>query len=89
MSTPPVLHKVTGTYKDYEPNCFGHTQKALFYTALALIAAGLSGRVVSLVAFAENQIEKDPDEPKENEPTCKSSSMSLDRKGPDGKLTNR
>nr|XP_027097409.1 protein NRT1/ PTR FAMILY 5.5-like isoform X2 [Coffea arabica] len=89
MSTPPVLHKVTGTCKDYEPNCLGHTQKALFYTALALIAAGLSGRVVSLVAFAENQIEKDPDEPKENEPTCKSSSMSLDRKGPDGKLINR
>ncbi|XP_027153709.1 clathrin heavy chain 1-like isoform X1 [Coffea eugenioides] len=64
MSTPPVLHKVTGTCKDYEPNCLGHTQKALFYTALALIAAGLSGRVVSLVALAENQIEKDPDEPR-------------------------
>ncbi|XP_027153708.1 protein NRT1/ PTR FAMILY 5.5-like [Coffea eugenioides] len=89
MSTPPVLHKVTGTCKDYEPNCLGHTQKALFYTALALIAAGLSVRVVSLVAFAENQIEKNPDEPKENEPNCKSSSMSLDRKGHDGKLINK
>lgn len=89
MSTPPVLHKATGTCKVYEPNCLGHTQKALFYTALALIAVGLSGHVVSLVAFADNQIEKKPDKPKVNEPKFERSTMSFLyklRRGSDGKL---
>ncbi|KAL3510415.1 hypothetical protein ACH5RR_029816 [Cinchona calisaya] len=88
MSTPPVLAKATGTCKDYEPNCLGHTQKALFYTALALIAAGLSGHVVSLVAFADNQIIKKPDKPKDNKPKFRNSMSFLYkiRKGRDGKL---
>lgn len=88
MSTPPVLAKATGTCKDYKPNCLGHTQKALFYTALALIAVGLSGHIVSLVAYADNQIEKKPEKPKDNEPKFRNSKSLLYkfRKGGDGKV---
>lgn len=57
LSTPPVLAKATGTCKAYMPQCIGHTQKALFYTALALIAVGISGHFVSLVALFVNQFE--------------------------------
>ncbi|KAK6946356.1 Proton-dependent oligopeptide transporter family [Dillenia turbinata] len=55
MSTPPVLHKATGTCKAYAPQCIGHTQKALFYTALTLIAIGISGHSVSLVHLFQEQ----------------------------------
>ncbi|XP_027100336.1 protein NRT1/ PTR FAMILY 5.5 [Coffea arabica] len=58
MSTPPVLAKETGSCKHYKPECIGHTQKALFYTALALIAVGISGHIVSLVALFVDQFEK-------------------------------
>ncbi|KAM7469261.1 hypothetical protein LguiA_007444 [Lonicera macranthoides] len=53
MSTPPVLYKSTDTCSEYKPKCIGHTQKVLFYTALALIAVGISGHVVALQSFYE------------------------------------
>ncbi|KAM7461411.1 hypothetical protein LguiA_029532 [Lonicera macranthoides] len=53
MSTPPVLYKSTDTCSEYKPKCIGHTQKVLFYTALALIAVGISGHVVTLQSFYE------------------------------------
>ncbi|CAI9097338.1 OLC1v1033737C2 [Oldenlandia corymbosa var. corymbosa] len=56
MSTPPVLHKVTGTCGSYEPDCIGDTQKALLYTALPLLAIGTAGHTVSLPSFLEEQI---------------------------------
>ncbi|XP_027150903.1 protein NRT1/ PTR FAMILY 5.5-like [Coffea eugenioides] len=58
MSTPPVLHKATHTCNEYQPNCIGHTQKALFYSGLALVAVGISGHIVSLVTFALDQLER-------------------------------
>ncbi|CAI9095972.1 OLC1v1032024C2 [Oldenlandia corymbosa var. corymbosa] len=61
MSTPPVLADITKTCKDYEPQCIGDTQKALFYTGLALIAAGISGHIVSLVAFFVDQLGPKPE----------------------------
>ncbi|KAI7996621.1 Protein NRT1/ PTR FAMILY 5.5 [Camellia lanceoleosa] len=51
MSTPPVLSKSTHACSAYKPECIGHTQKALFYTALSLIAVGISGHTVSLPPF--------------------------------------
>nr|XP_027097047.1 protein NRT1/ PTR FAMILY 5.5-like isoform X1 [Coffea arabica] len=60
MSTPPVLHKLTHTCSDYQPNCIGHTQKALLYTGLVLTAVGVSGHIVSLVAFALDQLQRKP-----------------------------
>ncbi|CAL5422721.1 unnamed protein product [Camellia sinensis] len=51
MSTPPVLSKSTDTCSAYKPECIGHTQKALFYTALSLLAVGISGHTVSLPPF--------------------------------------
>ncbi|XP_024030021.1 protein NRT1/ PTR FAMILY 5.5 isoform X2 [Morus notabilis] len=53
MSTPPVLSKVAGTCSEYKPECVGIGQKTLFYTALALIAVGLSGHVTSLSILTE------------------------------------
>ena len=53
MSTPPVLYKSTDTCSEYKPECIGHTQKVLFYTALALIAVGISGHEVALQSFYE------------------------------------
>ncbi|CAI9105466.1 OLC1v1004394C1 [Oldenlandia corymbosa var. corymbosa] len=58
LSTPPILAKVTGTCKDYEPQCINDTKKALFYAALALIAVGISGHIVSLVEVFNDQFEK-------------------------------
>ncbi|GMP85728.1 hypothetical protein CsSME_00038773 [Camellia sinensis var. sinensis] len=59
MSTPPVLAKATGTCSLYEPECIGEGQKILFYTALALIALGLSGHLISLGAFIAEQFSED------------------------------
>ncbi|KAA8516316.1 hypothetical protein F0562_016609 [Nyssa sinensis] len=60
MSTPPVLSKSTGTCSAYRPECIGDTQRVLFYTALALIAVGISGHLVSLESFLnESQMEDD------------------------------
>lgn len=53
MSTPPVL--TSGTCSEYRPECIGQTQKVLFYTALALIAVGISGHLVSLRTFLAEQ----------------------------------
>lgn len=55
LSTPSVL---PNTCSEYKPECLGRTQKALFYTSLALIAAGVSGHIVSLVTFASEQMTK-------------------------------
>ncbi|CAH1433059.1 unnamed protein product [Lactuca virosa] len=61
MSTPPVF----GPCSEYKEICIGHTQNVLFYTALPLIAVGMSGHVVSLMAFLnlqtnnENEADKD------------------------------
>lgn len=57
MSTPPVLANSTGTCKEYEPQCIGHTQKVLFYMGLALVAVGMSGNLVSVKSFLKEQIE--------------------------------
>ncbi|XP_028064919.1 protein NRT1/ PTR FAMILY 5.5-like [Camellia sinensis] len=56
MSTPPVLAKATGTCSLYEPECIGEGQKILFYTALVLIALGLSGHLISLTTFMTEQV---------------------------------
>ncbi|XP_051131171.1 protein NRT1/ PTR FAMILY 5.5-like [Andrographis paniculata] len=55
MSTPPVLANSTGTCKEYEPKCIGHTQKTLFYTGMALIVVGMAGNLVSVRPFLEEQ----------------------------------
>ncbi|XP_073155337.1 protein NRT1/ PTR FAMILY 5.5-like [Henckelia pumila] len=57
MSTPPVLADSTGTCKEYESQCIGHTQKALFYTGMALVAVGMSGNLVSVQSFLKEQNE--------------------------------
>lgn len=57
MSTPPVLANSTDTCKEYEPQCIGHTQKVLFYMGLALVAVGMSGNLVSVKSFLNQQIE--------------------------------
>jgi peptide/histidine transporter 3/4 len=58
MSTPPVLSRYTGTCRAYKPDCIGDTQKALFYTALALIAVGRSGNLASAKSFTERQLKE-------------------------------
>ncbi|KAL0309958.1 UNVERIFIED_CONTAM: protein NRT1/ PTR FAMILY 5.5 [Sesamum radiatum] len=50
MSTPSVL----ATCKQ----CIGHTQKALFYTGMALIAVGSAGNNVSVLSFRDEQKDK-------------------------------
>ncbi|XP_030927901.1 protein NRT1/ PTR FAMILY 5.5-like isoform X1 [Quercus lobata] len=61
MSTPPVLSDVAagncGACKPLKPDCIGNTQKALFYTALALVAIGISGHITSLESFLKQQQE--------------------------------
>ncbi|KAM7526463.1 hypothetical protein LguiA_016365 [Lonicera macranthoides] len=67
MSTPPVLYKSTDTCSEYKPECIGQTQKVLFYTALALIAVGISGHLVALPSFLQqntSNTENDEDESK-------------------------
>ncbi|KAM1038172.1 hypothetical protein ACFX2C_032896 [Malus domestica] len=61
MSTPPVLTGATGTCSAYEPECIGQAQKALFFTALALIAVGVCGHLTSLGTFIAEQFMR-PDE---------------------------
>ncbi|KAL8039207.1 hypothetical protein ABFX02_10G019800 [Erythranthe guttata] len=58
MSTPPVLANSTGTCKQYEPQCIGHTQKALFYTGMALLTVGIAGNLVSVHSLLEEQQDK-------------------------------
>ena len=57
MSTPPVLSNAAGNCGEYRPHCVGDAQKILFYTALALIAIGISGHITSLESFLEQQKE--------------------------------
>uniref|UniRef100_A0A2N9FBE9 Uncharacterized protein n=1 Tax=Fagus sylvatica TaxID=28930 RepID=A0A2N9FBE9_FAGSY len=61
MSTPPVLSNAAGNCGEYKPECIGDAQKVLFYTALALIAIGVSGHITSLGSFLNCQ--KDQDDP--------------------------
>ncbi|KAH6777715.1 hypothetical protein C2S52_006686 [Perilla frutescens var. hirtella] len=68
MSTPPFLAKSTGTCKQYEPECIGHTQKALFYTGMVLIAVGVAGNLVSLKPFLQEQKKKPPQDNEGAEP---------------------
>ncbi|KAL5740433.1 hypothetical protein ACOSQ2_029613 [Xanthoceras sorbifolium] len=56
MSTPPVLSGAMGTCSEYKPECIGEGQEILFYTALALIAFGLSGHLTSLGSFMGEQM---------------------------------
>ena len=55
MSTPPFLSNAAGNCGAYKPECLGDAQKVLFYTALALIAIGISGHITSLDSFLEQQ----------------------------------
>ncbi|KAI3474188.1 hypothetical protein Pfo_028976 [Paulownia fortunei] len=55
MSTPPVLANSTGTCKQYESQCIGHTQKVLFCTGMALLAVGIACHLVSLHPLLEEQ----------------------------------
>lgn len=58
MSAPPVLANSTGSCKQYEQECIGHTHKALFFTGMALIAVGVAGNKVSVIRFLEQQPDK-------------------------------
>ncbi|XP_057808091.1 protein NRT1/ PTR FAMILY 5.5-like isoform X2 [Salvia miltiorrhiza] len=55
MSTPPVLANVTGTCNDYNPKCIHRAQKVLFFIAMALIAVGAAGNLVSVKPFLDEQ----------------------------------
>ncbi|XP_057808098.1 protein NRT1/ PTR FAMILY 5.5-like [Salvia miltiorrhiza] len=55
MSTPPVLGRTMGTCREYKAECIGQGQKVLFYTALPLIAFGMSGHLTSWNSFMAEQ----------------------------------
>ncbi|KAM4078834.1 hypothetical protein ACB094_09G070100 [Castanea mollissima] len=57
-SIPCSPMTLPGNCGAYKPDCIGDTQKALFYTALALIAIGMSGHITSLDYFLNQQIKK-------------------------------
>ncbi|KAG8377007.1 hypothetical protein BUALT_Bualt09G0123400 [Buddleja alternifolia] len=59
MSTPPVLANAMGTCSEYKPECIGQGQKILFYTALPLIALGLSGHLTSWNSLLSEQLGND------------------------------
>ncbi|XP_011094983.1 protein NRT1/ PTR FAMILY 5.5 [Sesamum indicum] len=63
MSTPPVLANRTGTCKQYQPECIGHTQKVLFYVGMASVAVGIAGNLVSVHPFREEQENKSNSNP--------------------------
>ncbi|KAL0338211.1 UNVERIFIED_CONTAM: protein NRT1/ PTR FAMILY 5.5 [Sesamum angustifolium] len=63
MSTPPVLANRTGTCKQYEPECIGHTQKVLFYIGMASVAVGIAGNLISVHPFREEQEDKSNSNP--------------------------
>ncbi|KAL7095401.1 hypothetical protein ACP275_10G021600 [Erythranthe tilingii] len=56
MSTPPVLAHSTGSCSEYKPECIGYVQKVLLYTALPLIAFGISGHVNFSTTFITERI---------------------------------
>ncbi|KAL8526345.1 hypothetical protein ACS0TY_015533 [Phlomoides rotata] len=62
MSTPPVLGRSMGTCREYKPECIGEGQKILFYTALPLIAFGMSGHVTTWNSFMAQQFIQDEEE---------------------------
>ncbi|CAI9779250.1 unnamed protein product [Fraxinus pennsylvanica] len=45
MSAPPILSTLTGTCGGYRPECFGLTQRILFFTSLVLFTVGSSGNI--------------------------------------------
>ena len=57
MSTPHVLQNAARNCDAHKPDCIGDAQKVLFYTALVLIAIGISGHITSLESFLEQQKE--------------------------------
>ncbi|KAL0338209.1 UNVERIFIED_CONTAM: protein NRT1/ PTR FAMILY 5.5 [Sesamum angustifolium] len=66
MSTPPVLANAMGTCSEYKPECIGQGQKVLFYTALPLIAFGMSGHLTSWNSFIAEQFSGEEDDLDEN-----------------------
>ncbi|KAI3474189.1 hypothetical protein Pfo_028977 [Paulownia fortunei] len=66
MSTPPVLAHTMGTCSEYKPECIGQGQKVLFYTALPLIAFGMSGHLTSWNSFMAEQFSGEEDDLDEN-----------------------
>lgn len=61
MSTPPVLANSMGNCKEYKPECVGHGQEVLFYTAMPLIAFGMAGHFTSFNTFLAEQMAGDED----------------------------
>ncbi|XP_075510221.1 protein NRT1/ PTR FAMILY 5.5-like [Primulina tabacum] len=61
MSTPPVLANSMGNCKEYKPECVGHGQEVLFYTAMSLIAFGMAGHLTSFNTFLAEQMAGDED----------------------------
>ncbi|GFQ07634.1 BTB/POZ domain-containing protein at3g09030 [Phtheirospermum japonicum] len=56
MSTPPVLANSMGTCSDYKPECIGEGQKALYFTAMPLIALGMGGHITCWNQFMAEQL---------------------------------
>ncbi|KAI3771310.1 hypothetical protein L6452_02472 [Arctium lappa] len=61
ISTPPVI----GPCSEYKEECVGHTQKTLFFIALALIAVGMAGHLVSLPPFLDTQTKTEDEDEEE------------------------
>ncbi|XP_047961343.1 protein NRT1/ PTR FAMILY 5.5-like isoform X1 [Salvia hispanica] len=55
MSTPPVLGRTMGRCREYNQECIGQGQRILFYTALPLIAFGMSGHMTCWNSFMAEQ----------------------------------
>ncbi|PON92630.1 Proton-dependent oligopeptide transporter family [Trema orientale] len=66
MSTPPVLSGVAGNCNKYKPECTGIEQRILFYTALTLLAIGLSGHLTSLEKLIEEHKRLSPNNGSKN-----------------------
>ncbi|KAH6777728.1 hypothetical protein C2S53_013421 [Perilla frutescens var. hirtella] len=56
MSTPTGLGRAMGNCREYKPECISQGQKVLFYTALPLIAFGMSGHMTSWNSFMAEQL---------------------------------
>ncbi|KAL1549161.1 hypothetical protein AAHA92_17295 [Salvia divinorum] len=55
MSTPPVMGRIMGSCREYNPRCIGQGQSILFYTALPLTAFGMSGHMTCWNLFMAEQ----------------------------------
>ncbi|KAK4433427.1 protein NRT1/ PTR FAMILY 5.5 [Sesamum alatum] len=61
LSTPPVLGHSSATCTHSRPECIGTTQRILFYTALPLVAMGMSG-IIFMFELATEDDDDDEDE---------------------------